>query len=197
MDRSTTGNYVCRVCGRVHHAIALRVGERALCVDCGTTLARRRFSKDSALAFTITALVLTIPAAELPLVTVRKFGAERASYLWTGIRGLWQSGMPLLSVWVALCGVVVPLMLLIALAVIVASPRFGERKIASRFWRRLADALEHWSMPEVQVLAVLVAFVKIGALVDVEPGAGLWFYAAMTGALLLAWRSVKMSEVRP
>ena len=182
------------MCGRLHRAVPLRIGERAACVDCGTTLARRRLSKDSALAFTLTALIFAVPAAQLPLVTVRKFGAEHASYLWTGVRGLWKNGMPLLSVWVALCGVVVPLLLLGVLTVIVGSPRVGERRPASPFWRRLADALEHWSMPEVHVLAVLVAFVKIGVLVNVDPGAGLWFYAAMTVAIMLAWRSAELSE---
>lgn len=197
MDRSVSGELVCRVCGRVHRTVPLRAGERALCVECGTTLARRRSGADAAIAFTITALVLAIPAAQLPLVTVRKFGAQHASFLWSGIRGLWQNGMPLLSVWVALCGAIVPLALLVTLAIVVASPHVGERQPAGRFWLKLASALEHWSMPEVQVLAVLVAFVKIGALVDVDPGAGLWFYAAMTAAMLLAWRSAELSEVGP
>ncbi len=178
----------------MHHLVELRVGQRATCVDCGATLSRHRISDDAALAFTLSAVILAVPAAELPLVTVRKFGAEHASYLWTGVRALWQDGMPLLSVWVALCGILVPLTLLATLMVAIAE-RAPMRQPTPRFWSRWARSLQQWSMPEVQVLAILVAFVKIGALVNVEPGPGLWFYAAMTLAMLLAWRSAELAEV--
>lgn len=188
MDSAATGHLSCPLCGRVHQAVALRGGERALCVDCATPLPVESGLADAALAWALTALILAVPAVQLPLVVVRKFGAEHASYLWTGVRALWQSGMPLLSVWVALCGIAVPLALLTTLMGLVSS-RWRERARRERFWTRSAQALQHWSMPEVQVLAVLVAFVKIGAMVDVHPGPGLWFYAAMTVAMLAAWRS--------
>jgi paraquat-inducible protein A len=195
MNQSDAGHVSCPLCGRLHHPVALKRGERALCARCGTTLDRRRGGHDAALAFTLTALILAVPAVELPLVVVRKFGAEHASYVWTGIRSLWQDGMPLLSVWVALCGVVVPLTLLTTLVMLILARSRGPYRRAARVWARTAHALQHWSMPEVQVLAVLVAFVKIGALVQVHPGLGLWFYAAMTVAMLLAWRSTELLEV--
>lgn len=192
--RTTPRHITCPLCGRLHHAIAARVGEHAFCADCGSPLPRPDRRPDTALAFTITALILALPAVQLPLVVVRKFGAEHASYLWTGVRALWQQGMPLLSVWVALCGIAVPLALLATLLLLVFAPP-ADVGSPPRFWRRAAQALQHWSMPEVQVLAVLVAFVKIGALVHVSPGAGLWFYGAMTLAMLFAWRSSESEDL--
>lgn len=167
----------------------LRLGERALCVDCGSRLPSRP-NADRALAFGLTAAVLAFPALQLPVVTVRKFGAEHASYLWTGVRTLWHSGMPVLSIWVAFCGIIIPLALLTTVLMSVPPLATDMPTRSSRLWARAAAALEHWSMPEVQVLAVLVAFAKIGALVEVTPGPGLWAYGAMTVALLLAWRSL-------
>lgn len=173
----------------------MRWGERAYCVDCGSPLPQPNRRTDAALAYTATALILAVPAVQLPLVTVRKFGTEHASYLWTGVKALWQDGMPLLSVWVALCGIAVPLALLTTLVMLVYVDRADVPEPVQRVWMRAAQALQHWSMPDVQVLAVLVAFVKIGALVQVEPGLGLWFYGAMTLAMLFAWHCTD-TEVR-
>jgi paraquat-inducible protein A len=53
---------------------------------------------------------------------------------------------------------------------------------------RVASWIEKWSMPEVQMLAVIVAFTKISTLVETRPGAGLWLYAAAAVFTLLAWR---------
>jgi paraquat-inducible protein A len=50
-------------------------------------------------------------------------------------------------------------------------------------------------MPEVQVLAVLVALTKLGHVVDVTIGWGFWCYAAMSVALLFAWRGVDVDSV--
>jgi paraquat-inducible protein A len=133
-----------------------------------------------------------VPAVELPLVSVRKFGAEHSTYLFSGIRALWRDDMPLLSVWVALCGAVVPLALLVTLTMLAVGEHYPGLIKTRKFWIRAASALQHWAMPEVQVLAVLVAFVKIGALVHVEPGPGLWYYAAATAAMLFAWRGADL-----
>ncbi len=183
------------MCGRVHHPIPLRFGERALCADCGSTLDRHTPGQPVAIALTVTALILAIPALQLPVVIVRKFGAARASYLWSGVGALWQNQLPLLSVWVAVCGLVVPAALLATLTAFALHERFGRSVMPGKLWLRTARALQHWSMPEVNVLAVLVAFVKIGALVQVEPGLGLWFYAAMAGTTLLAWRCAEQLDL--
>jgi paraquat-inducible protein A len=191
---SMTGQLTCRWCRKVHHSVSLRRGERALCAQCGNTLTHRPLGSQAALAFAWTAAILILPAAEFPLVTVRKIGTERASYLWTGVHALWQDGMPILSVWVSLCGIVVPIALITTLLVLLLSPRVRTEPKVRRFWTAVANAVQRWSMPEVYVLAVLVAFVKIGALVQVEPGAGLWFYGAMAVATMFAWRSAEVAE---
>lgn len=147
------------------------------------------------MAFALTAAILVVPAAEFPVVTVSKIGGEHVSYLWTGVRAMWRNGMPVLSVWVAICGIVVPMALITTLLVIQLSPRVRSDPKVRRFWIRVANAVQRWSMPEVYVLAVLVAFVKIGALVHVEPGMGLWFYAAVAATTMFAWRSAEIEEV--
>ena len=184
-----TGPLACRLCGQDHAFVPLRTGQRASCARCGALLAKRSlFGHDAALAFTIAGFVLAVPAVILPFVSVDKLRNDRVSYLFTGAEALWDNGMPVLAVWVLLCGTLAPLLLLGTLTSLLVPSKLGAEVAARRPLWRAARALEHWSMPEVHVLAVLVALTKLGTLVDVRVEAGFWCYAAMTVAILAAWR---------
>jgi paraquat-inducible protein A len=187
----------CRLCGHAHRPVRLAPGERALCVRCNTVLAQGpRLGSDTALAFTITGLILALPAALLPFITAGKAGHEHVGRLFTGAQGLWNHGMPLLAFWVMLCGGLAPAALLIALTALLLPARFGWKPVQPQFLTQAAHALGHWAMPEVQVLAVLVALIKLGKLVTVSIGPGFWFYAALSYALLFAWRSFDLESTR-
>lgn len=125
----------------------------------------------------------------LPFVEVSKFQAARASFAFSGVRATWGADMHLFAIWVLLCGILVPLLLLATLAGLLLPARLGRTGNAPHFLLRAARAFESWAMPEVHVLAVLVAFAKLGSLVHVRPGPGLWCYAAMAGCILAAWHS--------
>jgi paraquat-inducible protein A len=173
-------------------------GERALCVRCDTVMARgSRIGPDGALAFTVTGLVLAIPAATMPFVTAAKLGSERVSLLFTGVASLWTHGMPEIAALVFLCGGLVPIAFLCCLACLLVPAHFGRKAAVAEPFARFVRLLGHFSMPEVQVLAVLVALMKLGSLVDLTLGPGFWFYGAMSLAVLFAVRCFNLQAAAP
>lgn len=180
----------CRLCGNVHRAVSLEPGERALCARCDAVLARgSRLGPDAALVFSVTGLVLAVPASLLTFVKAGKLGAERLCTLFTGVGTLWDEGMRSLALLVLLCGALVPFALLAALAAVHAPARLGWPRAGPEPLSRIAQGLGHWAIPEVQVLAVLVALMKLGSVVNVTVGPGFWCYCAMALSLLVAQRA--------
>lgn len=182
------------MCGYDHQPIHLKSGERAQCVRCDAVIAQSpRVGGDATLVYALTGLILAVPALLLPFITAGKFGQERGGLLLTGVEGLWTNHKPFLAIWVLLCGTVVPIGLLTILAGALLPARLGWTGKPGNFVARTAHALGYWAIPEVQVLAVLVALMKLGALVQVKIGAGFWCYIGMSICVLLAWRSFMLT----
>lgn len=178
------------MCGCEHRRVDLRAGQRASCTRCGTLMERRGWlGHDAGLAFALTGAALALPALTLPFITVDKLGREHVQFAWSGAVALWDAGMRLLAIWVGVCGAIAPLVMLLALTTLLARARFGDHRVPTWRWKRIAHTVEHWAMPEVHVLAVLVALIKLGHLVNVHIGPGFWCYVAMSFALLFAWGS--------
>jgi paraquat-inducible protein A len=89
---------------------------------------------------------------------------------------------------VLFCGVLAPVAVLTLLVFILGTDDRKAWQPLNRRLRGLAEFIEYWAMPEVQVLGVLVAFLKLGSIVTVTVGPGLWCYAAASFCMLAAWR---------
>ena len=151
-----------------------------------------RLGQRGALVFAVTGLVLAIPALTVPWVTLSKFGNERSVNLADTFVGYWSQGFEPFGALVLFCGAIAPFgMLALLIAVTMTDGKENLRELNGRLsaW---AQRVEFWAMPEVQVLGVLVAFFKLGSVVDVSVRPGLYAYAATSLFTLLAWRSFKL-----
>lgn len=169
--------------------VRLAPGETARCTRCDGVLAKGRHGGDVPLVLCVTGLVLALPACFLPFITAGKFGAVRVSTLLTGVGALWDNDMRALATLVFLCGALLPVFLLGTLAIIQAPPKLFGWIASPPILAHAARTLELGAIPEVQVLAVLVALMKLGSQVNVTIGAGFWFYCTMSFCLILAQRS--------
>jgi paraquat-inducible protein A len=179
----------CPLCRQLHTMRPLRRGQRAHCVRCGTTMAERSWAgAGTAMAFALSGLLLSVPALLLPFVSLQQFGYARTTHLTVGFTGLWGQGFPGLGAWVLFCGIIAAGALLALLVVILATDGREAWQALNRRLRGAAALVEYWAMPEVQVLGVMVAFLKLGSIVTVNVGPGLWCYAAASICMLAAWR---------
>jgi paraquat-inducible protein A len=141
----------------------------------------------TSLAYAVTGLIFAIPSAILPFISASKLGDERDSLLFTGVSVAWRHDMRTLATLVALCGYLLPIVFLVSM-VFLHLPQLSLRAPDRRLLTRLAHFLDHWAFPEVQVLAVLVAVMRLGSQVEVSIGSGFWCYCAMSAFLLLSQR---------
>ena len=175
--------HACHDCGLVQLLPSLAPGASAHCLRCDATLRRNhRDPMTGTLALCCSALVLFAIAASAPLLEVSNRGQSHVANLFSGPIGLEQDGMWELAAVVLLATVGAPFAklgctLYVLLALHLPRPPRHIRTVFA--W---ALHLSRWSMIEIYLLGVFVAYVKLGALVRIEVGMALY----ALGALLLA-----------
>ncbi|MGF1525920.1 MAG: paraquat-inducible protein A, partial [Candidatus Competibacterales bacterium] len=175
----------CRFCNKVQ---ALPPGPgrgRLLCHHCGAPL---KTPKPHGNIWTATlalgALACYPPAILLPILRVERLGQTHEDSLLSGIGALLSQGDWWVGLLVFLCSLVLPPLKLIAL---VGLSLGGVTKPHHRVGLyRLTEVLGRWGMLDVMLVALLVAFVKLGDVVTIHTGAGLLAFAAMVVLSLMA-----------
>jgi paraquat-inducible protein A len=176
----------CPGCGLFQLVPALAAGITAQCRRCGTTLHRaRQHPLDHSMALVLAALVLMVVMCTTTLMTVRTFGIVHHAGLFAGPAELVRRGMSALAVVVVFVTVAAPLIklggtLYVLLRIREARPPRHVRRVFA--W---VEWLSPWSMIEVFVLGVFVAYVKLGDLVTIELNAGVYALLALT--VVLTW----------
>jgi paraquat-inducible protein A len=145
---------------------------RAVCARCGTSLlGRTRLlrSNNRAGAVAIAALALYPLAVTLPMLKVERLGFTSESSILEGIAALFAGGHLVVGLIVLLCSVIFPLGKLVALLTLsMGSSRMAHHHKA--FTYHLVEWTGRWGMLDVLLVAVLVAVLKLGNLMEVTPG---------------------------
>ncbi len=160
----------CPCCGLVHTVPAAR-GQALRCVRCHTRLRARGRRAQATAALALAALILLPLAVLLPVLRVEKLGAAHESSILGGGVTLIQEGQAFVGFVVLLCSVVLPATKLAALFVLSAGARsLGHRGKA--FTWHIVEWTGRWGMLDVLLVALLVATLKLGDLVEIHAGLG-------------------------
>ncbi len=187
-DRHTTQPQLreCPGCGLLQTVPPLAPGMTARCVRCPTTLRRTSSHRiDHIIALAAAAFVLLVVMCTTTLMSVETAGISRTANLFSGPWELVRQDMGPLALVIIFVTVLAPLGRLVGTLYVLI--RLHERR-PPRHLRRvfaLAERLRPWSMIEVFVFGVFVAYVKLGDLVTIGLMAGVYALLALT--FVLVW----------
>ena len=174
----------CSCCGLVQHVPPAGPGQKVRCVQCHTGFPSRRKQLDSnrrTAALALGALALYPVAMTLPIMEVRRLGAVHEASVLSGGIGLLEDGQILVGLVVLLCSVVLPLAKLAGLFVLAGGGLGLTPKMRATTWH-LVEWTGRWGMLDVLLVALLVAVLKLGELVQLSAGPAA---LAFTGCVLL------------
>ena len=180
-------------CGVCHLPSRPASGEHeGRCPRCDEELVfRKRDSIQRTWAYVIAATVCYVPANVLPVLTTTTAAGTDSDTILQGVVLLWSpTGWPM-SIIVLVASIMIPSAKILAMAYLLVSVQRGSlrnNKQRVRLYRAVAF-VGRWSMVDVFVDTFTAALVQLQPLMSVEPGPGLFFFAAVVVLTMLAVES--------
>jgi paraquat-inducible protein A len=164
----------------------LTIQQQPICYRCATPLAHVTTSRNHwAAALAISALAFYIPAMLLPMLRIEQLGHRHEDSLLSGLIALFSQGYWFVGTVVLLFSVILPPLKLFTLWLLATAPIITHHHYRALMYR-LVELLGRWGMLDVMLVAILVAFVKLGNLVNINAGPGLIAFALLVILSLLA-----------
>lgn len=129
------------------------------------------------MAYSLTALIFYFPALMFPFMTMEINGVKNSATIWSGVKGLYESGSVLVAFVVLLASVIIPILKLVLLFYLAFGARSSSNAKLKTLIYRFVEAIGRWSMLDIFLLAVLVAVMKIAPWTAVKPEVGSLMFA--------------------
>jgi paraquat-inducible protein A len=185
-DMQSARIFECHECAR-RYVLDLPSSDVAVrCARCGATLLSiPANSLHRSLALTITGLVLIVVANTMPFMSLNIKGRFQQVSLVTGDVALYDQGLWPLAALVLLTTVVAPTLKLGALAYVLLGLKFPRPPPGLPVIFRWLERLAPWSMIEVYLLGVFVAYTKLVAFGTIEIGVACYSLALLMLVMVL------------
>lgn len=172
---------ICEHCDAVYPSIFLEQGQKTYCLRCGSVLeVAGRLNTQQMLALSICALIVFCVANAFPVMSISVQGLSNEATLWQSINALVQGQISVIAAVAGLTIILAPLLQILLLCWVLSFAVAGVAAPGFSICMRALEYLRPWSMLEVCLLGILVAIIKLGGLLDVHPGLGLWALTMLT-----------------
>ena len=163
-----------------------------VCARCHASLhLRTPNSLQRTLALLLTSTILLLPANLLPIMITDQLGTETPSTIVGGVVLLWNLESYPIAIVIFVASVVVPIGKIIIMFYLCWLVRFGQitgRRERTRMYL-VTEFIGRWSMIDVFVVALLVALVDFGAVLEIRPGIGAIAFACVVIVTMFAAES--------
>lgn len=177
----------CMGCGLFQVVPALETGMRSNCLRCGTTLRRtRRDPLDRGLALHLAALVLYAIVWTTMLMKVSTMGIEHETTLISGPMELVRQGLWPLALAVGFTTALAPFVKYAGAVYVLVGLRLKWPPPNLRGVFRFVRWIGLWSMLDVLLLGVFVAYTKVGSMVHMDVGPAVYALGLLTVVALWA-----------
>jgi paraquat-inducible protein A len=165
---------------------------RSRCPRCHARLHERKpHSLVVTTALVICAAILYVPANVLPVMDTRTFIDDEYDTIMSGVLVLLHSGSWPIALLVFVASIVVPLLKILALAVLLYSAwrRSPRHRLERSALFRLVEFIGRWSMLDVYAISLLAALVQVQSFASIIVGWGAWAFGAVVVLTMLAART--------
>ena len=179
--------YECRDCGQMQILPPLPAGARAVCVRCDAVLRHtRRDPLLLPLALNLSALILFGLGATLTLMSVTTAGQQRVAELVSGPTELEQYGLWEISVVVLVTTIAAPLARILCMLAVLIGLRLPRPPAELRAIYAWVEHLRPWSMVEIYLLGLFVAYVRLSGMAVVDLGPAVYALGGLMVIMVLA-----------
>ena len=170
---------ICRHCDMASHIPVMSKGHVAKCIRCDRVIYKKSWCNPKAmLALCLTALFLTVPAFNLPLISLHLLSITEDTNLVQGAFMMIHIA-PLVSFVVLICAVIAPTLLIMSITISSACLCFKIKHPLLPQLFKITRHLIHWSMLEVYMVSLMVAMFKLMSYADLYIGIGFYFFIAL------------------
>jgi paraquat-inducible protein A len=177
----------CRDCGTMQLLPAMPAGARAVCPVCDAHLRHTRVDPFTpTLALNFAALVMFGVGAFWTLLSISTGGQFRDAGLLTGPRQLTGFGLWELAMVVLITTFLAPLARILCMVTVLAGLRLPGRLPGIRAAFAWAEHLRPWSMVEIFLLGLFVAYVRLSGIAHIDLGPAILALATLTVTMVAA-----------
>jgi len=177
----------CRDCGQMQVVPALPPASRAVCLRCDAILRNTRFHPLLLpLAFNLSALILFAVGSTLTIMSVATGGQQRAADLVSGPAALARSGLWELSLVVLVTTLAAPLARVLCMLTVLLGLRMRRPPMALRAIYAWVERVKPWSMVEIYLLGLFVAYVRLSGMARVDLGPAIYALGGLMVVMVMA-----------
>jgi paraquat-inducible protein A len=190
------GVVVCPDCGLIQSLPPLQGRGKLACVRCGHVLERTAGrSINAAMAMTLSALFLLIPANFLPLLKVNIFGVHHASVLASGIWSVAAQGWPIVAVILALELLILPFLRFTTLAIVLLTLDTDHHPHWLGKMFRWSEQIDQWAMLDVFLIGFGIGFERVAPFLSIVIGVGGWCVIGLAFLTMLTRATLERREI--